>query len=526
MVFNQQLIFSLMFLTVGADLQDQSLMIQTGYLQTDNTTQLEALSLGVRTQGTCSQYCQSKDAGTGKIVSAAPICNGDCPRHCPKKQCTDASQMDGGGGCAMGVKICCCSRASGPCSTPSSEDQDWDDLKRHEREGASALGWTKNSWDCEGKNCQKPASEDKAWIDLSTAERKGAGQCGWDQQSWDCGRLPSGRAWKLALNLNPSDGNRMGYGSSYWAGNTGLGSPATALTEDFVDETVYKQIANYIAIARHPIGSSTCEAVKVWKFTSEGKTLHYYMNEPPRTGTVSPRTKGGAIDEYNPSNLANKDKDPIFGNTGDLQINYYYSNNGCRMVLTGAFGYPTKDNTDDIHGLGNELGADCKNLRDSNNWWHDVAQRYDKDCHGSSCPVMGTDRGTSLSRSSISYQYAIYISQEATSFPCKGTRLVSPWVMGKAGTTCDATCSAMGNTCDVLELNKLTTNELLGAAFNQAGYKCKGFHAARSYAGTPFSTGRSDDCAPVEKGKKVTCSSNQNSKHSPLCFCKNANKVA
>merc|ERR1712070_886127 len=79
------------------------------------------------------------------------------------------------------------------------------------------------------------------------------------------------------------------------------------------------------------------------------------------------------------------------------------------------------------------------------------------------------------------------------------------WVKGANGKTCDATCAAKGKTCDVSELNKLTSNAKVGAAFKQAGYTCKGYHAPRDYAGTPFSTARSDDCAPVIPGKTVTC---------------------
>jgi len=94
------------------------------------------------------------------------------------------------------------------------------------------------------------------------------------------------------------------------------------------------------------------------------------------------------------------------------------------------------------------------------------------------------------------------------------------WVKGANGATCDATCKARGKTCDVSELNKLTSNAKVGAAFKQAGYTCKGYHAPRNYPGTPFSTARSDDCAPVIPGKTVTCSGNSHGHHAALCYCK------
>ena len=90
---------------------------------------------------------------------------------------------------------------------------------------------------------------------------------------------------------------------------------------------------------------------------------------------------------------------------------------------------------------------------------------------------------------------------------------------GANGATCDGTCKARGKTCDVSELNKLTSNAKVGAAFKQAGYTCKGYHAPRNYPGTPFSTARSDDCAPVIPGKTVTCSGNSHGHHAALCYC-------
>ena len=41
--------------------------------------------------------------------------------------------------------------------------------------------------------------------------------------------------------------------------------------EDDVSKAGYGQISNYIAITRHPVGSDTCEAVKVWNWAEAGK---------------------------------------------------------------------------------------------------------------------------------------------------------------------------------------------------------------------------------------------------------------
>ena len=48
-------------------------------------------------------------------------------------------------------------------------------------------------------------------------------------------------------------------------------------------------------------------------------------------------------------------------------------------------------------------------------------------------------------------------------------------------------------------------------------------HPATIYAGSPFSTGRSDDCAPVSAGTRagsLTCDRNKYGHHAPLCACK------
>ena len=41
-----------------------------------------------------------------------------------------------------------------------------------------------------------------------------------------------------------------------------------------------------------------------------------------------------------------------------------------------------------------------------------------------------------------------------------------------------------------------------------AGYTCSGYHASRNYAGTPFSKGTSDDCAPFASTGASVCNGN------------------
>merc|ERR1711994_935084 len=61
----------------------------------------------------------------------------------------------------------------------------------------------------------------------------------------------------------------------------------------------------------------------------------------------------------------------------------------------------------------------------------------------------------------------------------------------------------------------------------EAGYTCNGFHGSRSYAGTPFSTGRkNNDCAPISENGISVCYANQYSSsengHRALCYCEEA----
>jgi hypothetical protein len=214
----------------------------------------------------------------------------------------------------------------------------------------------------------------------------------------------------------------MGFGSSYWFGQSALGAPSTSLLADYINPDVFNKPSKFVAIVRHRLGSTECEAVKVFRWAEASKTFGYFFSSSyKKSGNDAPSAT--FLSQSDLSNLENVDKDPMFGNTGDLQTNYWYSNNGVRVVMTHAYGYPTTANSDDIHGLGNEFGADTANFAGSDHWKHDVAQRWNADCHGSSCPVMETDHGIQWGSGakSISYQYALFSSdsdQDSPVFNC------------------------------------------------------------------------------------------------------------
>merc|ERR1712087_502465 len=94
---------------------------------------------------------------------------------------------------------------------------------------------------------------------------------------------------------------------------------------------------------------------------------------------------------------------------------------GCRV----PYSLPGEgENNDDVHGLGNEFGANTHLGEGSSAWWHDAAQ-LSGDCHGGSCKVVGTDHGTALSAGPCWGSYAIYLSNSMTPFECQGGTLVS-----------------------------------------------------------------------------------------------------
>jgi len=62
-------------------------------------------------------------------------------------------------------------------------------------------------------------------------------------------------------------------------------------------------------------------------------------------------------------------------------------------------------------------------------------------------------------------------------------RLDTGWVLGDQGADCGATCAKTERVCSGAEGATLTTNELVGAAFAEAGYTCLSYHGPQEYAG-------------------------------------------
>ena len=234
---------------------------------------------------------------------------------------------------------------------------------------------------------------------------------------------PAPTSWELGMNIHPSDGHRLGWAAEWDEPGASVGSNAKAFSADYLSPSVWRKPTRYVAIVRH--NGNRCEAARVWELTSTKSMLDWFENEQPGRHVAS---KGQHIFDDS-AGLQNRDRDVIFATEGKLIFNWWYSNNGARIAVDntyvhgGGSNLPGTDlNNDDLHGLGNEFGADTRNGGGSNHWWHDVSM-HQGDCHGTSCAVQGTDHGTSLNDGPVYGQYSIFVSDtnmNSPTFACQG----------------------------------------------------------------------------------------------------------
>jgi len=233
-----------------------------------------------------------------------------------------------------------------------------------------------------------------------------------------------GAKWRLAFNIHASDGHDFGYGSKAWTDKNDIGAYATAFAADYKSYDATIEPANFIAIVRHQNGA--CEAARVWKFTKAGKTLHSYLDVHQTSRLRA--TKDHHIYSYIGHGMKYKGKDPIFAVDGGLVFNWWYGDNGARIGNSKAYsgsGLPAVDQSvylDNYQGLGNDFGGVSKSGGGSSHWRHDVGV-HQSDCGGNNCLIQGKDHGTALSDRTLYGQYAIYISDRATTFPCESVNL-------------------------------------------------------------------------------------------------------
>jgi len=142
-------------------------------------------------------------------------------------------------------------------------------------------------------------------------------------------------------------------------------------------------------------------------------------------------TKDTHIYSYIAYDMENEKEDPIFSVNGGLVFNWWWAGNRVRIGNSAAYsgdGLPEIGQNgalDNYQGIGNDF-ANFKGYS------HDVGLNQ-PDCSGTNCRVQGTDHGTLLKNGPLYGQYAIYISNTATTFPCENVHLeVSMFDLDKA----------------------------------------------------------------------------------------------
>jgi len=226
--------------------------------------------------------------------------------------------------------------------------------------------------------------------------------------------------WKLAFNIHGADGHNFGYAAEAWQDNRDVGTDANAFSADYKSYDATLETANFIAIVRHQDG--ICEAARVWEFLKVGNTLQSYLDWDLTSRLVA------TYDHYtysyiSPTTFA-KIKDPIFNVNGALVFNWWYADNGVRIGnrnnYCSASDLPGEAvNSNDFLGLGNEVSGQTK--AQTPNLWFDVGVQ---DCNTEwKYRVQGSDHGAAFKNGTLFGQYAVYISNEATTFPCKGIKL-------------------------------------------------------------------------------------------------------
>ena len=238
-----------------------------------------------------------------------------------------------------------------------------------------------------------------------------------------CDKMNSG-TWHLGMNIHPADGHIFGY-TVGWATGVDIGSADEALTKDYLSANVWVKPANYIAIVRHQEG--VVDAVKVFKFKTSAESLLTRFGLPNMNPGRQIVTSGGPIQESVSATAANLADDPIFSVGGDLAFNWAYSDNGCRIALTGGHLSAADVNDDNTHGLGNNFACNpLTNTPNGEDWPHDISNI--QDCPLATCTevrLQGTDHGVGshLKSGPVYGNYAIYVSWDAESFPEPGASL-------------------------------------------------------------------------------------------------------
>ena len=131
---------------------------------------------------------------------------------------------------------------------------------------------------------------------------------------------------------------------------------------------------------------------------------------------------GGPTQVYIFQNVPKKADDPIFSIPGDIAINWWYSNNGCRMALNGGHLSEKSDNDDNTHGFGNHfsMGTPLNSEKDNPIYKHEISNIQNcprETCDTKNVKLQGSDHGKAFSSGPVYGNYAIFVSKDARRFP-------------------------------------------------------------------------------------------------------------
>ena len=224
------------------------------------------------------------------------------------------------------------------------------------------------------------------------------------------------KSWYLAMNLNPGDGHVMDY-TTGWTERSFIGTYKEALTKDYLNRAIWGHPVSYIALVRHQAGEM--DAVKVFRFKESARSLlSRFQDMDPGRDVV---TEGGPLQESISRNAQNMEHDPVFSVGGDLGFNWNNDDNGHRIVLTGGVIASKSENSDKSRGFGNDFWCNPRTgvTFGSGAYGHEISNQVRSELFW-----QGADNGSRYSRGAPVYgNYAIYVSEDADSFPEPGYKL-------------------------------------------------------------------------------------------------------